>query len=154
MRTFTTHKDRIALILAFAAIVAQPSVKAQVSGSAVVADIPFAFQIDSYHLPPGRYTLVTRGNSMLAIKGDSGSAVMTVLRDAMNRPSAESAVVFHHYGNQYFLREVRTAGAEDYLWSHESKAERRAKLEEDAANPNSGPREDSKVEIALLAPPR
>jgi hypothetical protein len=154
MRIFTTHKDRVALILAFAAILAQPSVKAQVSGNTVVADIPFAFQIDSYHLPAGRYTLETEGSSMLAIKGDSGSAVMMVLRDAMNRPSADSAVVFHHYGNQYFLREVRTAGREDYLWSSESKAERRAKLEEDAANPNSGPREDSKVEIALLAPHR
>jgi hypothetical protein len=154
MRTFTTHKNRIALIIAFAAILSQPAVKAQVSGNAVVADIPFAFQIDSYHLPAGRYTIEMERNSLLSIKGDSRSAVMMVLRDAINKRSADSAVVFHHYGNQYFLREVRTAGNDEVLWSGETKAERRAKLEEDASNPNSGPREDSKVDVALLTPHR
>lgn len=154
MRTFTTHTDRVALIAAFATILAQPAVKAQTTSNAVVAKIPFAFQIGSYRLPAGTYRLETQGNALLWIKGDSGSAVMMVLKDATKNPSPDSVVVFHHYGNQYFLREVRTAGDEGFLWSSETKAERRAKLELDALNPNSGPREDSKVEIALLTPPR
>lgn len=154
MRTFTTHKDRIALIVAFAAILAQPGVKAQSTGTTVIADIPFAFQIDSHHLPAGKYRIETEGSDLLWVKGDSASGVMLVMKDHLNEPSRKSAVVFHHYGNQYFLREVRTAGSEGTLWSSETNAERRAKLELDALNPNSGPREDSKVEIALLAPPR
>jgi hypothetical protein len=120
----------------------------------VVADIPFGFQIDSRYLPPGKYRIETEGSGLLWVKGDSESGVMMVMKDHLKEPSEKSAVVFHHYGNQYFLREVRTAGSEGTLWAGETKAERRAKLELDALNPNSGPREDSKVEIALFTPPR
>ncbi len=154
MRTFTTDKDRIALIVAFAAILGQPVLKAQSSSNAVVANIPFAFQIGSYALPAGTYRIQMQGNDLLSIKGESGAAVMLVMRDSANQPSRDSAIVFHHYGNQYFLREVRTEGDQGFLWSYETRAERRAKLEEDASNPNSGPREDAKVEIALLTPLR
>jgi hypothetical protein len=153
MRTLI-HKDRFALIVAFSALLAQPGVKAQSLGTAVVADIPFAFQIDSEHLPAGKYKLETQGSDVLWVKGDTTSGIMMVMKDHLNTPAAKGAVVFHHYGNQYFLREVRTANSDGVLWSSETKAERRAKLELTAANPNSGPREDSKVEVALLAPPR
>ena len=153
MRTLI-HKDRIALIVAFAAILSQPGVKAQSVGTTVIADIPFAFQIDSQHLPPGKYRIETEGSDLLWIKGDSASGVMMVMKDHQNTPASKGAVVFHHYGDQYFLREVRTEGSDGVLWSTETKAERRAKLELEAANPNSGPREDSKVEVALNTPPR
>jgi hypothetical protein len=154
MRTFTTDKDRIALIVAFAAILAQPALKAQSSSNSVVANIPFAFQIGSYSLPAGTYKVQMQGNDLLSIKGESGAAVMLVMWDSANQPSRDSAIVFHHYGTRYFLREVRREGNQGFLWSSETKAERRAKLEEDASNPNSGPREDAKVEIPLLTPPR
>ena len=154
MRTFTTNKDRIALIVALTAILAQPALKAQTPGYAVVANIPFSFQIGSYSLPAGTYSIRMQGNDLLSIKGEAGAAVMLVMRDSANQPSPDSAVVFHHYGSRYFLREVRTQGDDGFLWSYETKAERRAKLELDASNPNSGPREDAKVEIPLLAPPR
>jgi hypothetical protein len=147
-------KARVALIVAFATLLGQPAVKAQSTGTGVVANIPFAFQIGSSYLPAGTYKVQVQGNDLLSIRGETGSAVMLVMWESANRPSANSAVVFHHYGSQYFLREVRTEGNQAFLWSSESKAERRAKLEEDAANPNSGPREDNKVEIALLTPPR
>ena len=153
MRTLI-HKDRIALIVAFAALLAQPGVKAQSLGNTVIADIPFAFQINSQQLPAGKYRLETEGSDLLWVKGTSGSGVMMVMKDHLNKPASKGAVVFHHYGNQYFLREVRSPGTDAVVWSSETKAERRAKLELEAANPNSAPREDSKVEVALLAPPR
>lgn len=147
-------KARVALIVAFTALLAQHPVQAQSPPTTVVANIPFAFQIGASYLPAGTYRVQMKGDDLLWIKGDSGSAVMLVMRESRNSPASDSAVVFHHYGNRYFLREVRTEGTQDFLWAGETKAERRAKLEEDAANPNSGPREDSKVEIALLTPPR
>jgi hypothetical protein len=153
MRTLI-HKDRFALIVAFAALLAQPGVKAQSLGETVVADIPFAFQIDSEHLPAGKYRLETNGSDVMWVKGDTTSGVMMVMRNHLNTPASKGAVVFHHYGNQYFLREVRTAGSDGYLWANETKAERHAKVELSAAIPNSGPREDAKVEVALLTPPR
>jgi hypothetical protein len=160
MRTLTaTDKTRIALIVALSSVLGTPlgapcALRAQAVNTPVIAHIPFAFQIGSCYLPAGTYRLQMQGNDLLSIKGESGAAVMLVMWESANRPSGDSAVVFHHYGNQYFLREIRSEGNQAFLWSSETKAERRAKLEEDAANPNSGPREDSKVEIALLTPPR
>jgi hypothetical protein len=154
MFPLTTDKDRVALIVAFAALLAQPVAKAQSMETTVVANIPFAFQAGSSYLPAGEYKIELQGDHLLWVKGDSGSGVMLVMDEPARKPSADSAVVFHHYGNQYFLREVRTQGRERLLWSSETKAESRAKMEESAANPNSGPREDSKVEVALLTPPR
>jgi hypothetical protein len=155
MRTLTTaDKARVALIVAFATILGQPTAEAQAANAPVVANIPFAFQIGSSYLPAGNYRVQMKGDDMLWITGESGSAVMLVMWEAGSKRSSDSAVVFHHYGNQYFLREIRTEGNQAFLWSSETKAERRAKSEEDASNPNSGPREDTKVEIALLTPLR
>jgi hypothetical protein len=142
------------VVVGLATVLSGPAAKAESFGGAVVANIPFAFQVGSYRLPAGAYNVQMVGNDFLWIKGDSDSVVMVVVRDSGTRPSPNSAVVFHRYGNQFFLREVRAAGEEEFLWCSETKAERRAKLEEDAANPNSGPGEDAKVEIELLAPPR
>jgi len=147
-------KARLALIVAFATLLGPPAVGAQMPETAVVANIPFGFQVGSSHLAAGKYKVQLQGNDLLWVKGDSGAAVMIVNRQSAKRPSQGNTIVFHHYGDRYFLREVRTEGNDEVLWATETKAERRAKLEQDAFNPNSGPREDSKVEIALLAPPR
>ena len=64
------------------------------------------------------------------------------MKDHLNSPSPKGAVVFHHYGNEYFLREVRTAGSDGVVWAGESKAEHRVKVELAASNPNSAPRGD------------
>lgn len=155
MRTLPpADKARIALIVAFTTLLGQPAAKAQAVSTPVIANIPFSFQIGSSYLPAGTYRVQMQGNDMLSIRGESGAAVMLVMWESANQPSSNSAIVFHHYGNQYFLREIRTEGNQAFLWSSETKAEQRAKLEEDAANPNTGPREDAKVEIALLTPPR
>lgn len=152
MRTLINATIRVGFVAALATVLAQPAARAQEPGT-VIANIPFAFQVGSAQLGPGTYTLENDGD-ILWIKSKKGSAVMMVLKDSSPKPSTDSAVVFHHYGSQYFLREVRTAGNEGFLWSSETKAERRAKVELAAANPNSGPRADSKVEVALLTMPR
>lgn len=155
MHTLTVaDKTRIALIMGFTTLLGQRPVIAQVPRTPVVANIPFAFQIGFCSMPAGTYIVEMRGSDVLSIKGDSGMAAMLVMWASTNRMAADSAIIFHRHGNDYFLREVRTAGNQGFLWSGETKAERRAKLREDASNPNSGPREDSRVEIALLAPPR
>ena len=119
----------------------------------VLAKIPFAFQVGGYRLPPGIYSLRTAGD-FLWIKGHSDSVVMVINREPSRGPSSSSAVVFHRYGENYFLREVRSAGDDTLLWTGETKAERRAKREEDALYPNSVRREEAKVEVSLLASAR
>jgi hypothetical protein len=147
-------KARLALIVAFSALLGPPVMNAQKASTPVIADIPFSFQIGYCSMPAGKYTVEMKGNDVLSIKGDSGVGAMMVMWAVTNRMRPDSAIIFHRYGDEYFLREVRSAGNQGFLWSGETKAERRAKLRQDAGNPNSGPREDSKVEIALLTPPR
>jgi hypothetical protein len=155
MRTLApADKARVALIVAFSSILGPPIIKAQMGPTPVTVTIPFAFRIGFCNMPAGRYTVEIKANDVLSIKGDSGMAAMMVMWAATDRMSPGNAIIFHRYGNEYFLREVRTARNQGFLWSGETKAERRAKLRQDAFNPNSGPREDSKVEIALMTPPR
>jgi hypothetical protein len=140
------------LVVGFATVFSQAA-KAQSFETRVVAEIPFAFQAGGYRLAPGTYNMRMAGD-FLWIKGDSDSVVMVVTKNSPRAPLSNSTVVFHRYGSQYFLREIRSAGDGSLLWTSETKAERRAKYEEDAFHPNSAPAEDSKVEVALLASPR
>jgi hypothetical protein len=141
------------LVVGFATVFSPSAAKAQSLETSVVAEIPFAFQVGGYHLPAGTYDIRMAGD-FLWVKGNGDSVVMVVTKDSSRTPFSSSAVVFHRYGTQYFLREVRSAADDTLLWAGETKAERRAKYEEDAFRPNSTPAEDAKVEVALLAPAR
>jgi hypothetical protein len=137
------------LVVGLATVFSQSAAKAQTLETSVVAEIPFAFQVGGYHLAPGAYNVRMVGD-FLWIKGEADSVVMVVARDSARSRLSDSALVFHRYGSQYFLREIRSAEDGSILWTGETKAERRAKYEEDAFHPNSTAREDSKVEVALL----
>ena len=69
-----------------------------------------------------------QGNDLLSIKGEAGSAVMLVMWESANQLSVNSAVAFHRDGNQYSPAGGSYGGNQAFLWSGESKAERRASL--------------------------
>jgi hypothetical protein len=144
----------ITFFAVFATLIGKPVAETKSAGTRLVVNVPFAFQLGPSHLACGTYRLKMYGRDLLSMQGDSGSAIILAGSTSGAKPRQNSAIVFHHYGNQYFLREVRIAGDDSFVWSGETRAERQAKQEEAASNPNSGPREDSKVEFALLAPPR
>jgi hypothetical protein len=118
------------------------------------AVVPFAFEAGTAHFSPGAYTLSNPStDDSLLIRGSSQSAWAMIRRDYGSQPSAVSQLVFHRYGNRYFLREVWINGNSYRLVCPESKAERlaeRAQRTSDrasiAANTNR--------EIALLENPR
>ena len=68
-------------------------------------------------------------------------------------PSRVSEVVFHRYGNQYFLSQVWMRGNPDYLSCPPSKAEREAKRSLRDNDRASMPTH-SNVEVALMESPR
>lgn len=155
MRTLTTSKARLALVAVLAAFLAQPALKAQMASTATVANIPFAFQVGSRALPAGKYTLEMQGTSILLIKGDSRSAVMPVFGESVIKPTLRGAVVFHRYGNQYFLRNIRFPGDDLYRASNESKAERQvAQLQVVASNSSHSSGGTSNVAVATLSTPK
>ena len=93
-------------------------------------DIPFAFTVGSTHFAPGRYILTHPWEHLLVVQGATRSAQTMSSYETNLTPSGTSKVVFHRYGNQYFLREVWTKGNVDHLYCPESKAEHEAERTE------------------------
>ena len=79
----------------------------------IKVDIPFAFGVEDRLLPAGKYTIFTvtpeRSIRIVSANGKH-SAIVNTLPNYAKEPSSNSRLVFHSYGNEYFLAEVWTAG--------------------------------------------
>ena len=76
-------------------------------------NIPFAFGVQDQSLPAGQYLVltVTPERSIRLTSADGKhSAIVNTLPNYAKEPSANSRLVFHRYGNEYFLAQVWTAG--------------------------------------------
>ena len=76
-------------------------------------NIPFAFGVEDQSLPAGQYLVftVTPERSIRIVSADGKhSAIVNTLPNYAKEPSSNSRLVFHSYGNEYFLAEVWTAG--------------------------------------------
>lgn len=100
----------IALVacVAFVTLAATPS-HAQ---ALIKADVPFEFSAGYGVLPAGEYTVQRIGTSMSALLISSGQRgiemvmpITTNLRTDFETPK----LVFHRYGNEYFLAEIWTS---------------------------------------------
>jgi len=79
----------------------------------MTVNVPFAFSIENHSLPEGKYTIftVTPERSIRIVSSDGKhSAVVNTLPNYANSPSENSRLVFHRYGDEYFLTQVWTAG--------------------------------------------
>lgn len=95
----------------------------------VTANVPFDFVVDKATLPAGNYSIDaidTAGNSKaLAIRGENAKKNMLVLSNsAISRePSENSKLVFHRYGDKYFLAQIWVAGERSGRELHISRRE-------------------------------
>jgi hypothetical protein len=77
------------------------------------ADVPFNFIIRGATLPAGEYTIKGMGDgSAIAVRGASPKANTIVLSQRCTSRDAakQSKLVFHRYGDRYFLSQVWIAG--------------------------------------------
>ncbi len=105
-----------ATVLAMAIIGAGLSAQAQSLQYKLTVDIPFDFQVANQKLPAGKYSVgraqEMSGDTVLQIRSIDGHAttnrfsIPIVTFNAKNR----GELVFHRYGDQYFLSEVWPAG--------------------------------------------
>lgn len=76
-------------------------------------NVPFAFAVENHSLPAGEYLVLTvtpeRSIRITSIDGKH-SAIVNTLPNYAKTPSANSRLVFHRYGNEYFLTQVWTGG--------------------------------------------
>jgi hypothetical protein len=97
------------------------------SSQTVVAKVPFEFVTANKLVPAGQVTLRTlsMGSKVLVIRnaGAGAAALSTAETEETRQPAANYSLVFHKYGNQYFLTEVKIPGNRASYRMPESKAE-------------------------------
>ena len=131
-----------------ATISAVPS-HAQTNSPNLSVTVPFGFELGSHHLAPGTYTIARPFENILAVRNRSDSG-MNLTRWEDSKPASAGKVVFHRYGNRYFLREVWPAMSAAHLECSESKQERQVRRSQIAVV-LAAPKD---VELALLHNPQ
>jgi hypothetical protein len=99
----------LTLVVGLALATAVASANAQ-SINRVVADIPFEFSVGYKTMPAGEYavrTLTTASNALMIQSADGKTSALR-LSDETERAKNKShaRLVFHRYGERYFLAEV------------------------------------------------
>lgn len=122
----------LSLVSMFSLYAAVASANAQLS-IPVRAKIPFDFSVGDKKLEAGEYTFSrTSGfgdvRTMLVSSADSSTRIFQSTSEAqVLRPKNESTLVFHKYGDQYFLEQIWTGGEQEGTQLPESRDERTAR---------------------------
>src|SRR4029453_12366786 len=100
----------LVLVVALALSLAVVSANGQSSANRVVANVPFEFSVGYKAFPAGAYSvqsIVSAGNGLLIQSADRKISVLR-LSDATRRinDKPKARLVFHRYGERYFLAEV------------------------------------------------
>lgn len=93
----------------------------------LVANVPFEFRAGEKLIPAGE-CVVQRGNldARTLIIGNWGAKVGLFANPTIasaNETSSTNAMVFHKYGDRYFLTSIKLKGSKALYRLHESKAE-------------------------------
>ncbi len=120
-------------ITAFASLVASfaslaPAMHAQMEPTAKFK-VPFAFEYGRQHFAPGVYTIKSNNPNLLTVLGPKGGAMAIVQSDSEPNLSSGNKVIFHKYGDRYFLAEFLIADRGDRITVNESNDEKRAERE-------------------------
>jgi hypothetical protein len=95
----------------------------QTSPGDVVVDVPFAFNVAGQQLPAGHY-LVTSKDGFIRIFTTNKQGVFVPTHAAISGASEQSKLVFHRYGDTYFLSCVWVKGNTTGKQLYPSRAER------------------------------
>jgi hypothetical protein len=118
-----------------------------------IANIPFTFVVGDKEMSAGRYSVqpATSTGETLRISGTENGAGMFRLSSLLqsSKPADKGKLVFHRYGNQYFLAEVWTAGEREGRQLLKSRGEKAIERESTAAR-SRNEQSYERVEIALV----
>lgn len=111
--------------------------------TAARADVPFAFNVGTTHMPAGTYKIKRADfdSSFIMVSNvNTGDTVLSLFqRETPSRVNHK--LIFHHRGNQYFLAEIRGGEGNSGMAMPATKAEQQVEIARAPATPN--------VEIAL-----
>lgn len=99
----------LVLIVVMALATAVVTAKAQASNK-VIANVPFEFSVGYKTIPAGECivrTVASAGDALLIQSGDEGtSALRLTAATERAKDKSRARLVFHRYGQRYFLAEV------------------------------------------------
>jgi hypothetical protein len=103
--------------------------QAQTSGPVhLKATIPFEFQVGNQVLAAGEYTVTclnpTSPNRILNLSTKDGSKVVIQTSDTKGKPGDNARLVFHRFGDKYFLSQAWLAADESGLAIQKSRSEK------------------------------
>ncbi len=109
------------------------------------AEIPFDFMVGSKRMPKGEYLIesVNESGTLIIRHAKKGKAVtfMTIPHKTPDKP--KSKLIFHRYGEQYFLARIWDGSSDIVLKLNKSSAEKKAaKLAKKEENPDEVPVSD------------
>jgi len=102
----------------------------------VKANVPFDFTVANKLLPAGTYTMIRESTGLIEIRNhDKPVAVLTVVTHDENTSSDGGKLIFHKYGDQYFLSEILSDWATMNVSIPRSKAEKNVRLQQAMVHP-------------------
>ena len=117
MTKFVKASTKIGMLVLISIAALSASAKAQTLGNRLKANIPFDFMVAGKKFAAGQYSIVranqSAGDLVLSINSaDNRSRVIpvTIPVDALNARE-KATLVFHRYGDEYFLAQIWPAGA-------------------------------------------
>jgi len=117
----------LSLVSMFSLCAAVASANAQLS-IPIRARIPFDFNVGDKKLPAGEYTFsrlsVVSDSKVMLVRGVGVGVLQSTFDAEVLRPKNESRLVFHKYGDQYFLEQIWTGGEQEGTELPESRGER------------------------------
>jgi hypothetical protein len=92
-------------MLAAALIVSVPFIQAQ---SLVQADVPFAFSLQGKAMPAGNYEIIALSDQAIEVRNLDTQRAQLLLKPMTVQSSKDEnpKLVFHKYGDQYFLSQI------------------------------------------------
>jgi hypothetical protein len=104
----------------------------------VRADVPFDFSVGNQLLPAGSYTIKAGSEGFIAIRNHNKPiAVITLVhRDRAKTPTG-GKLIFHKYGDRYFLSEILSSWAVMNVTLPRSYMEKTVLLQQAMVHPSS-----------------
>ncbi len=90
-------------------------VNAQTSAR-ITAQVPFAFVVNGKTMPAGECTIAfdVNGRTLLSISSGEQHVFAVPIADVSPKARKKTALVFHQYGDQYFLTSIKREGGTGY----------------------------------------
>lgn len=107
------QKQVLRIVVSVVALLASFIAMAQGPSGKVLVNVPFEFVVGSQHMPAGRYMVMSVANGFLQIRDTEVAGNQTLLQANVlySDVPKDAKLIFHRYGDTYFLAEVWNGGA-------------------------------------------